>query len=102
MNKIRHTLRQHRDHPDEKKLLLLLDGELNSREARAIGIHLQRCRECRAKTQTLLEGLNALAEYTRAAFLPGVGAPPKGWNEFPALLDRIATAGECPSRTKAS
>ena len=101
MNKIRHTLRQHRDHPDEKKLLLLLDGELHSRETRQIEIHLQRCRKCRVKMQTMQAGLYALAEY-RQAFLPAAGAPPKGWSEFPAMLNLVSITGECPSRPKAS
>jgi len=64
---MRHTPRQPADHSSEEKLLLLLDGELSSREARAIGIHLRRCRECRAKMQTLQEGFSVLAEYLQSA-----------------------------------
>jgi anti-sigma factor RsiW len=70
-------------HPDEQKLLLLLDGELTLRDARPIRKHLERCRACRAKVRTMQAGLCALAEYGRADLLP-----PKGWSEFRALLDR--------------
>jgi hypothetical protein len=85
---MRKTLSQRADHPDEKMLLLLLDGEPH-RDARPIRIHLQRCRKCQTKMQTLQAGLYAFAEYGQAAFLPAAGAAPKGWSEFPALLDRM-------------
>lgn len=97
-----HATRKRAGHPEEQQLLLLLDGELNSREGKSLASHLQWCRECRAKRQTLLEGLDALAEYSQSVLAPAAGRPPKGWNEFPALLDRIATAVDKPNRTKAS
>ena len=75
-------------------MLLLLDGELSPPEAEAVGIHLDRCGECQAKMQGLQKGLRALAEYRQAAFRVELGAPPKGWSEFSAMLDRISTAGE--------
>jgi hypothetical protein len=91
LNQMRDPLRQH-PHPDEKKLLLLLDSELKSREARPIRMHLERCRACRAKMQTMRQGLFALEEYGQAAFPPLTGAPPKGWSEFRALLNRESTS----------
>jgi anti-sigma factor ChrR (cupin superfamily) len=88
----RHYSRQQAGHPDEAKLLLQLNGELDSGEEEAIRIHLQRCGQCQARIQTLKKGMNAYGAYREAAFLPAVGMPPKGWREFPALLDRIAAS----------
>ena len=90
MERMRHTPGQQIDHPGEEKLLLLLDCELKRREARAIGVHLEQCPKCRAKRQALLEGLCVIAEFSQATFLEGVGAPPKGWSNFPALLAGIS------------
>lgn len=91
LNKMGHQrLRQHTDHPDEEKVLLLLDGELNEREASAIGLHLEHCWECQTRVQRLKDGIYAFVEYREAACLPAVGTPPKGWSEFPDMLDRIA------------
>jgi hypothetical protein len=78
------------DHPDEEMLLLFLDGELSSREEKAIEIHLEKCADCRARRQVLLAGLDAAGEYGRAAVWESAGVPPNGWHRFAALLDRVS------------
>ncbi|HEY2014745.1 MAG TPA: zf-HC2 domain-containing protein [Bryobacteraceae bacterium] len=90
------------DHPDEHRLLLLLDSELNPRELTQIKSHLRQCRKCRAIVRRLQQGMNAFGEYRQAVFLPGAGAPPRCWSAFPDLLDRTLAANERPGRTKAS
>ena len=89
---------QRQDHPDEQKLLLLLDGELSSQEKSEIEEHLHRCWECRTKAQKLQNGIYAFVEYAETSFSPKVGAPPNGWRGFDALLDH-ATIGAAPPRT---
>ena len=87
------------DHPDETQLLLLLDGELSTREARLAGSHVLQCCECSERMKTLQDGLRAFAEYAAAA---ASGVPPSGWSEFSALLDCISTKSERTRRSKAS
>jgi hypothetical protein len=36
-----HATRKRAGHPEEQQLLLLLDGELNSREGKSLASHLQ-------------------------------------------------------------
>jgi len=86
--------RKHADHADEDTLLLMLGGELNAREAKWLGKHLGQCGECAARLQRLQRGVDVFLEYRRAAILPSVGAPPRGWSKFRALLDRAAES-EC-------
>ena len=69
-------------HPTEEQLLLLLDGELPSREASDIQAHLQLCWECRGKSQKLQNGIYAFVNYMQECFLPKVGEPPQGWRGF--------------------
>ena len=74
-------------HPTEEQLLLLLDGELPSREASDIQAHLQLCWECRGKSLKLQNGIYAFVNYMQECFLPKVGEPPQGWRGFGPLPD---------------
>ena len=78
-------------HHTEEQLLLLLDGELPSREASDIQAHLQLCWECRTKSQKLQNGIYAFVNYTQECFLPKVGEPPQGWRGFGPLLDSASS-----------
>jgi anti-sigma factor RsiW len=95
---MRHQPKQIADHPNEENVLLLLGGELTSREARALKVHFEQCAECRERIQEMQAGMCAFGDYIRKAFLPAVGAPPKEWREFRGLLDRITA--KSPSRIK--
>src|SRR5215469_10970217 len=74
-------------HPAEEQLLLLLDGELPSREASEVQAHLRLCWECRSKTQKLKKGIYAFVDYTQERFMPSIGVPPGGWSGFGPMLD---------------
>lgn len=82
------------DHPDEGRLLLLIEGELSSEEASEVQAHLHHCWDCRGKTQKFQNGIYAFVDYSQTTFLPGVGEPPNGWREFDGLLDHASSAPE--------
>jgi hypothetical protein len=56
-------LSQYPDHPEEDKVLLMLDDELNIPEAEVIRIHLQQCRPCYRKMLELRKGMNVFLEF---------------------------------------
>lgn len=51
-------------HPPETELLDLVAGDLDSRRAGMIGLHLVGCRSCRRKRIRLCEFLDDVAEIT--------------------------------------
>lgn len=89
-----HNSRERSEHPSPEKLLLLVDGELHTKEAAQLELHLEACWPCRVKTQKLQEAIADIIEFDEQALTPKL-LPPAGWRKFDRLLSQLAvTSGK--------
>ena len=77
-----HDSVEHPRHPDERRLFLLLEKELNPDEAAAVGAHLHGCGKCQTRMRTLESGIEAVRRYNHAIASDVLGTPPRNWSGF--------------------
>src|SRR5215469_3376394 len=82
-------------HASDQELLLLLDGELKSREADLLRAHLAACWECRVRHDETADAIRDFVGYRRQSL--GT-APPGGWPNLRHRLQQIERAQ--PVRTR--
>src|SRR5215471_9346724 len=87
-------------HPDDETLLLLLEGELDSRESNRVTAHVRECWRCRARSERQRRSICAFVEFRDREILPNL-PPPRADNQaFAARLVRLER-GLPPVGTKA-
>jgi len=79
------------EHPTREMLLLLVDGELPTKEAEQLDAHLEACWPCRAKTQKIQRAIGDIIEFDDRVLIPSL-VPPKGWHSFDRRLSELAAA----------
>ncbi len=66
-------------HPDDRELLLFLDGEAADRDLRRIKQHLDSCWTCRMHADQIQ---NTIVEYTRYRARTPIPEPPREWSDL--------------------
>jgi Putative zinc-finger len=84
----------HNEHPSREMLLLMVDGELQAREAAQIDAHLEACWPCRVKTQKIQNAIADIIEFDEHVLSSRL-IPPQGWRHFDQKLNHlVATSGK--------
>jgi hypothetical protein len=87
-------------HLSDEQLLLALDGELSPRESARVGVHLEACWSCRARSQQIEEAIADIVEYRDCLVQPYSPLPTGGVENFVAQLEHFArTLGRSPLRS---
>lgn len=77
-------------HPSEDELLLYVDGELATKEARNMRAHLEACWSCRVRTEKIQEAISSFIDYRNNVLKPLIDPPPHGWRGFDKKLGLLA------------
>src|SRR5579864_107055 len=77
-------------HLSDEQILLALDGELSSREAAKVNMHLEACWSCRARSQQIESAIADIVEYRDSLIRPYFPVPPGGLEEFSTRLQKLA------------
>jgi len=80
-------------HPDDDQLLLALDRELSPGETAEVERHIGTCWDCRARYHEMHRGMLTFAEYRNKVYLPALESAPRGFRQFPSLLNKTASEG---------
>jgi anti-sigma factor RsiW len=70
------------DHPNPTLLWMLIDGQLERRQAKAVSRHLKLCWACREYSARLAHGARTFTEYFNECFIPELPPPPRAWRSF--------------------
>lgn len=84
-------------HLTDHALLLSLDGELSSREAANVDVHVQSCWSCRGRRQAIGQSIADLVDYQNAVTAPYLPPPVEQRAIFLARLDALASEMGRPS-----
>ena len=84
-------------HASDQELLLLLDGELKSREADRLRAHLAACWECRVHHDETADAIRDFVEYRRQSLST---APPGGWPNLRHRLQQIERSQPVRARSR--
>jgi hypothetical protein len=84
-------------HLTDHALLLSLDGELSSREAADVDVHVQSCWSCRGRRQAIGQSIADLVDYQNAVTEPYLPPPIDQRAIFLARLDSLAAEIGHPS-----
>jgi len=88
-------------HLSDEQILLALDGELSSREAAKVNMHLEACWSCRARSQQIESAIADIVEYRDSLIRPYFPVPPGGLEEFSTRLQKLArTVGHSPLKSR--
>jgi hypothetical protein len=79
-------------HLSDEQILLTLDGELSSREAAKVGLHLEACWSCRARSQQIEAAIADIVEYRDCLVRPYFPVSPGGLEGFVTRLEELARA----------
>src|SRR5205809_3676220 len=80
-----------REHPPREMLLLFVDGELQTKEAAQLDVHLEACWPCRVKTKKIQEAIADIIEFDEQVLTPRL-LPPGGWRNFDRQLSQLVAA----------
>src|SRR6266576_1702567 len=80
-----------REHPPRETLLLFVDGELQTKEAAQLDVHLEACWPCRVKTKKIQEAIADIIEFDEQVLTPRL-LPPGGWRNFDRQLSQLVAA----------
>src|SRR6476620_801318 len=79
------------EHPPRAMLMLLVDGELATKEATQLEAHLEACWACRAKTKKIQEAIADIIDFDEQILTPRI-TPPQSWRNFDRRLSQLAEA----------
>ncbi|MFL6414754.1 MAG: zf-HC2 domain-containing protein [Bryobacteraceae bacterium] len=79
------------EHPPREMLLLLVDGELQAKDATQLEVHLEACWPCRVKTKKIQEAIADIIEFDEQVLTPRL-VPPGGWRNFDRQLSQLVAA----------
>jgi hypothetical protein len=79
-------------HPEHDQLLLYIDGELPSRKARRIELHLEACWDCRAEVEELQRTVADCVRYRKHALAELLPSPPIPWVDLYRQMERLDAA----------
>lgn len=92
-----HKSSSQNSHLSEEQLLLALDGELSSRDAVLVKVHLESCWSCRTRSEQIGEAIADFVEY-RNFLITRYSSPPAGTRAvFVARLEQLAQSVGRPS-----
>src|SRR5688572_15561315 len=72
-------------------LLLLVDGELQAKDATQLEVHLEACWPCRVKTQKVQDAITDIIEFDEQVLTPRL-VPPGNWRNFDRQLNQLVAA----------
>jgi hypothetical protein len=84
-------------HLTDEALLRSLDGELSSKEAADVDVHVQSCWSCRGRSQAIGQSIADLVDYQNAVTAPYLPPPVDQRGIFLARLDALAVEMGRPS-----
>lgn len=87
-------------HLSEETLLMLVDGELETRDAAVAKEHLETCWSCRANLESIEETISAFVDFKRNLQTPTHQPPPSGWVDFRSLLSEAGRQEPPESRSR--
>jgi hypothetical protein len=79
-------------HPDNRRLLLLEDGELPRRAQRSVRRHLALCPQCRRELDRLHDATAEFERYRDEEILPGLPEPRLPWPDLRVAMATFDTA----------
>jgi len=79
------------EHPPRAMLMLLVDGELATKEATQLEAHLEACWACRSKTKKIQEAIADIIDFDEQILTPRI-SPPQSWRNFDRKLGQLAEA----------
>ncbi len=79
------------EHPPREMLLLLVDGELQAKDAAQLEEHLEACWPCRVRTQKIQDAIADIIEFDDQVLTPRL-VPPQGWRNFDRKLNQLVVA----------
>lgn len=86
------------EHLTDELMLMLVDGELSTRQAGRARKHLETCWNCRARLERIEETISLFIEFRQMVQNPAMPEPPNRWGNFKALLNRVRLeADETPA-----
>jgi len=87
-------------HLSDEQLLLALDGELSSREAAKVTLHLEACWSCRVRSQQIEKVIADILEYRDSLIKPYLPLSTGSLESFVVRLERLArTVGQSSLRS---
>ncbi len=81
---------EHSEHPSREMLLLMVDGELQPKDAAQLEAHLEACWPCRVKTQKIQNAIADIIEFDDHILSPRL-IPPHSWRNFDRKLNQLVT-----------
>ena len=79
------------EHPSREMLLLMVDGELQPKDAAQLEAHLEACWPCRVKTQKIQNAIADIIEFDDHVLSPRL-IPPQSWHNFDRKLTQLAAS----------
>jgi hypothetical protein len=77
-------------HLSDEQILLALDGELPSRDAATVDVHLEACWSCRTRRQQIENAITDIVEYRDCLIRPYFPLPPSELERFVTRLEQLA------------
>ncbi len=76
-----------KEHLLKERLLMLVDGELSTKEAARAREHLETCWTCRSDLEMVEETISEFMDFRKKIQLPLAPAPPKNWGGFSSSME---------------
>jgi len=86
------------DHLSEEQLLMLVDGELSSKESGNAREHLETCWTCRGELEKIEETISTFVEFRKKIQTPLTEPPPNNWSNFNRQIAKIKREESTPPR----
>src|SRR5579862_4832697 len=82
-------MKSHMRHPDDEQLLRYIDGELPSRAAGRMRLHLEACWQCRVELHDVQKTVADCVRYRKDVLQQCLPLPPGAWMDIYRGFDEI-------------